>query len=145
MSAETNLALVRRFFDEMCNARKLNVADEIYAANHAYHDPSVPTSPGPQGMKDVIGTYQTAYADAHWAIDDLFAADGDRVIARWTGSGTQSGELMGIAPTRRAVKVAGVWVFRIAGGRIAESWNHWDCLGMLQQLGVVPSMNAAKK
>jgi predicted ester cyclase len=46
---------------------------------------------------------------------------------------------MGIAPTRRTVKVTGLTLFRIHGNRIAEAWSNWDTLGMLQQLGVVPA------
>ena len=66
----------------------------------------------------------------------MFAAGDDVVVTRWTGSGTHSGELMGIAPTRKKVKVPGVWIHRFSGGKIVESWNAWDTLGMLTQLGV---------
>ena len=144
MTAEQNKTLARRFFDEMCNGRKLNVADELFTAQHVYHDPSAPTSPGSQGMKDVISAYHKAYQDAHWRVDEMLAVDADRVVVRWTGSGTHTGDLMGIAPTRKKVAVAGLWMFRLSGGKIVESWNHWDCLGMLQQLGVVPLMTPSK-
>jgi steroid delta-isomerase-like uncharacterized protein len=142
MSNETNKALVTRFFEEFCNGRKLDIADQLFASNHAYHDPQTPTGPGPQGMKQVISTYQTAFGDAHWTVEEMITAREDLVITRWIGSGTQSGELMGIAPTKKKVKVDGVWIHRIAGGKIVESWNAWDTLGMLQQLGIVPTMAA---
>jgi steroid delta-isomerase-like uncharacterized protein len=144
MSSDQNLKLARRFFDDMCNGRKLDLAGELFAAGHVYHDPSAPVGPGPQGMRDLLTTYQTAYADAKWTVNDLFAADGERVIALWTGSGTQTGELMGIPATKKSVRVDGLWAFKFANGRIIESWNHWDALGMLQQLGVVPVMAAQK-
>jgi predicted ester cyclase len=67
-------------------------------------------------------------------------AGDDLVITRWSGSGTHTGELMGIPPTRKKVAVDGIWILRIAGGKIVESWNSWDTLGLLQQLGVVPAM-----
>ena len=144
MSAEKNIALVRRFFDEVCNGRKLALADEMYTADHAYHDPSTPTGPGPKGIQDVIGTYQRAFGDAHWTIHEVTAAGDDRVIVRWTGSGTHSGELMGIPPTGKKVKVDGLWYVRFSGERMAETWDCWDTLGMLQQLGVVPMLEAKK-
>jgi predicted ester cyclase len=64
---------------------------------------------------------------------------GDRVIARWTGSGTHVGELMGITPTERPIEVDAISVFRIADGKIAEEWTVWDALGLLQQVGAVPA------
>ena len=142
--SEKNKALVKRFFDELCNGRKLEVADQIFSANHSYHDPQIPTGPGPQGMKQVISTYQKAYGDAHWDVNEMIAAGEDVVVTRWTGSGTHSAELMGIAPTRKKVKVSGIWIHRISAGKIVESWNNWDTLGMLQQLGVVPAMTQSK-
>jgi steroid delta-isomerase-like uncharacterized protein len=139
MSAEDNKTIVRRFFDEVCNARNLNVADELFAANHIYHDPSVPGAElGPDGMKQTISAYQRAFNDAHWAVEETIAAGEDKVVTRWTGKGTHTAELQGISPTGKKVTVPGIWIHRIAGGKIVESWNVWDTLGMLQQLGVVP-------
>ena len=139
MSTE-NKALVNRFFEEVCNGRKLGVADEIFAAKHTYHDPSSPwVGLGPEGMKQLTAAYQNAFGDAHWSTDETLTA-GDTVITRWTGSGTHSGDLQGIAPTGKKVNVKGIWIQRIAGGKIVESWNAWDTLGMLQQLGVVPAL-----
>lgn len=139
-----NKALVTRFFEEMCNGRKLDVANQIFAPSHLYHDPQSPTGPGPEGMKQVIATYHKGFADAHWTIDEMTFAGDDTVVTRWTGSGTHSGDLLGIAPTGKKVKVPGIWIHRISAGKIAESWNCWDTLGMLQQLGIVPAMAQGK-
>jgi steroid delta-isomerase-like uncharacterized protein len=131
-----------RYFEEVCNGRKLNVADSIFTADHVHHDPSSPwVGAGPEGMKKLASTYQTGFPDAHWNVDALFES-GDTVIARWTGTGTHQGELSGIAPTGKSVRVEAIMIFRIADGKIAESWDVWDTLGMLQQLGVVPRMEA---
>ena len=58
---------------------------------------------------------------------------------RWTGSGTHVGDLMGIAPTGRSIEVDAISIHRMESGRIAETWQVWDTLGFLRQLGVVPS------
>lgn len=138
----SSVALVRRFIDEVCNGRKLDVADELFAADHSYRDPgSSWAGKGPAGMKDVIGVYHRGVKDARWDVNETIAA-GDTVTIRWTGSGTHTGELLGIAPTNRKVRVDGIWMFRFTNGKIAESWNCWDTLGLLQQLGVVPQMGA---
>ena len=71
MSTEENKAISRRFFEEMVNAKRLGVADEIFAADHTYHDPSSPMiGPGPQGMKQQIEMYIAAYPDLHHAVGD---------------------------------------------------------------------------
>jgi steroid delta-isomerase-like uncharacterized protein len=137
MATDQNKNLVRRFFDEMCNQRELNIADELFASNHEYHDPQFPTSSGPGGMKDVISTYQTAYPDARWHVVETISADND-IVTRWRATGTQKMELNGIPPTGKSVDVQGIWIHRFANNKIVESWNVWDTLGMLQQLGVVP-------
>ena len=143
MSMEQNVAVVKRFIDEMCNGRKLNLASEFYSSTHAFHDPSAPAGPGPEGVKSVIATYQQAFDGATWTIRDIIPA-GEHVVLRWTGSGTHTGELQGIPPTGKQVAVDGIWLFKFSGGKIVESWNHWDSLGLMQQLGVVPSMEAKR-
>ncbi|WFU42581.1 ester cyclase [Bradyrhizobium sp. CB82] len=142
MSAEDNKALVRRLFEEVCNERKLGVADELFATNHTHHDPSNPSvGQGPEGMKQLISTYQTGFPDAHWSIDAmLLAEDGETVVARWTGVGTHTSDLPGIRATGKKVRVPGIWIYRFSSGKIVESWNIWDTLGMLQQLGIAPAM-----
>ncbi len=139
MSMDSNRALVRRFFDEVCNGRKLGVADELFAAAHTYTDPAIPgVPPGPAGMKLVIGSYQSAFPDARWEVHETIA-EGDAVVTRWTGHGTQRGELNGIAPTGKLVHAPGIWLHRIGNGKIVESHNIWDMLGLLRQLGVIPA------
>jgi len=141
MSIEQNKMLVQRFFAEVCNGRKLEVAEELFSNDHIYHDPSSPgIGPGPEGIKQLIGTYQTSFGDAAWNVQKMMDAGQDTVVTLWVGSGTHTGALLGIAPTGKTVSVPGVWIHRIADGKIVESWNAWDALGMLQQLGVVPRL-----
>jgi steroid delta-isomerase-like uncharacterized protein len=136
MSAE-NEALVRRFFDEFCNEHRADVADEIVAPDYVSHGPQAPPAVGPDGVKARVAVYQDSL-DGHWQIDDLFSA-GDRVVTRWTGTGTHVGELMGLAPTGKPIAVEAITVHRIADGQIAEEWTVWDALGLLQQVGAVPA------
>ena len=140
--ATENIQLVRRFFDEMCNNRQLALADQLFSGSHTYSDPASPwVGKGPAGMKELIGVYHRGVNDARWDIHSMLES-GDTVITRWTGRGTHTGELLGIPPTQKKVSVDGIWMHRIAGGKIVESWNCWDTLGMLQQLGVVPQLGA---
>jgi steroid delta-isomerase-like uncharacterized protein len=132
-----NEALVRRFFEEFCNGRDSAVADEIVAADYVSHGPQAPPADGPEGVKARVGLYQESVA-GHWDVEEMLSS-GDRVVARWTGTGTHEGELMGFAATGRPIAVEAISVFRIADGKIAEEWTVWDALGLLQQIGAVPA------
>ncbi len=137
MSAE-NEAVVRRFYEEMNNGRKNELAAELFTADHQMHDPQVPTSDGPDGMVAAVSTYQTG-VDGHWEINDIFSSD-DKVVVRWTGTGEHVADLNGIAPTGKKIDVSAISIHRMVDGKIAETWEVWDTLGFLQQLGVIPDM-----
>src|SRR5438045_1317395 len=143
MSAE-NKTIVDRFYREVLNDRKLAVADELFSPNHMQHDPSTPgLPPGPRGIKELISVYHIGFPDAVWTVEEIIDA-GDRIVVRWTGSGTQNGPLPGIPPTAKRVTVPGIWIHRLSDGKIAESWTVWDTLGMLQQLGRIPKDAAGR-
>jgi steroid delta-isomerase-like uncharacterized protein len=129
--------VVRRYYEEMCNGRHNEIAPELFTADHRMHDPQVPATDGPRGIAEAIGVYQQA-VNGHWEIEEMFST-GDRVCVRWTGSGTHVGEVNGIPPTGRDIRVDAISVHRIEDGKIAETWEVWDTLGFLQQLGVVPA------
>ncbi len=98
---------------------------------------------GPAGMKELIRAYILAFGDALWDVNEVIEA-GDKVVTRWTGRGTHTGDLMAIRATRKQVSIDGIWIHRFADGKIVESWNAWDMLGLLQQMGAVPPIGEAK-
>ena len=130
-------AVVRRFYEEMNNGRKLELAADLFTADHALHDPQVPAGRGPQGVAEAVRNYQDGL-DGHWGIEEIFSA-GNRVVVRWTGTGTHNGELNGIPATGRPIRVDAISIHRMADGKIAETWEVWDTLSLLQQIGVVPT------
>jgi steroid delta-isomerase-like uncharacterized protein len=141
--SEQNKTISRRAVEETMNEGKLDVVDELIAPNFVNHDPADPEPrSGREGFRDFINTYRSAFPDAHITIEEQIA-EGDQVVSRWTGRGTHQGELMGIPASGKQVTVTGISIDRIEGGQIVESWNNWDTLGMLQQLGVVPEMAAS--
>jgi steroid delta-isomerase-like uncharacterized protein len=136
---EENKAIVRRSFEEVWNQGKLVAADEIYDASFVAHGLGVELPPGPEGFKQFVSVYRSAFPDLHFTIEDQFA-EGDRVVVRWTARGTHKGELMGIPATGKPVVVTGIDIYHIHSGKAVESWANWDALGMMQQLGVIPPM-----
>ena len=130
--------LARRFYEEMCNERRLEIADEILAPDHVYTDnQSPPADRGPAGMAESVAIYQNA-VDGHWNVHEYLDC-GDKVVVRWTGTGTHKEELMGVPATGRAVSVEAITVLGIAGGKIASNQTVWEALSLAQQIGAVPA------
>ena len=142
--SEQNKELARRSIEEIWNQGKLAVIDELVASTATFHDPSVPGGKftGPEGMRQFLQIYRGAFPDVRITVDDQIA-EGDKVVTRWTATGTHKGALMGIAPTNKFATVTGVDIERYQGGRVVEGWSNYDMLGLLQQLGVVPALAPA--
>lgn len=142
--SDQNKALARRAIEEVWNQGKLTVIDELVGSNATYHDANVPGGKftGPEGVKQFVQIYRNAFPDVRITIEDQIA-EGDKVVTRWTAVGTHKGELMGIAPTNKRATVTGIDFERFQNGKVVESFASYDMLGMLQQLGVVPSLTPA--
>ena len=141
MSIEANKALVRRFFDEAINGRKLDVLDEILAPHFAgdkqEHTDKISTRDDmKRGLTMVLG----AFPDYHQTIHD-WIAEGDKVMARWTTRGTHLGVYNGIAPTGKVILEHGIDIFQIADGQIVAHWVELDLLGILRQMGFDDPLN----
>lgn len=141
MSA-ANKTVSRRLTEEAFNQGKYDVIEEVVAPTFVNHDPATGDTKGPEGTRELIEGYRTAFPDIKITIEEQIA-EGDLVVTRWTGTGTHKGELMGIAPTGKGTTVTGVTIDKIKDGKIVESWNNWDTLGLLRQLGVVPELATA--
>jgi steroid delta-isomerase-like uncharacterized protein len=139
VSAEENKAVSRRVAEEIFNGGNVDLADELYAPDYVLHDPSLPEDlHGPEGIRQYAAMTLGAFLDIRVAVEDQ-VAERDKVVSRWTATGTHTGDLMGIPPTGRRVDISGVTINRFSGGKIVEDWYQSDDLGMMQQLGVVPS------
>ena len=138
MSTEDNKTLVRRFYEDAFNQRNLALVDQLCSAAHVFHNPPT-TLHGREEFKQLLSVYLTAFPDARFTVEDEIA-EGERVASRYTFRGTHQGELMGIPPTGKPVTVTGMIINRIVNGKSEEGWLNFDALGMVQQLGVVPSM-----
>ena len=138
MSEQENIAVLARFIEEVINQGHLDAANEIVEENFVELDPLPGQQQGREGLKGVIGMMRSAFPDIHWVADETIAA-GDKVVTRFTWTGTHRGTFLGIPATGRPVSVKGVVIDRLAGGKMADSRILMDTLGMMQQLGVVPT------
>jgi predicted ester cyclase len=139
MSAEEIKALERRFIKEWNKGKAATMAviDELCATNIIYHGGDGEEIRGLKDFKQSMGEFYSAFPDSHFTIDDM-VAEGDKVVVRWTMTGTHKGEFGGISPTNKKVTIWGIYIDRIAGGKAVETWERFDTLGLMQQLGPVP-------
>ena len=137
MSTEDNKAVVRRFYEEVMNQKKRAVLDEVFDLNVVDHFAPPGTPGGLEGARQTLGMFLTAFPDLHFTVEDLIA-EGDKVVARATLSGTQQGTFMGIPATGKHVTIRGIEINRFEGGKSVEHWVEMDTLGLMQQLGVIP-------
>ncbi|MBI4328288.1 MAG: ester cyclase [Chloroflexi bacterium] len=138
--ADTNTAIVRRFFSDVVNRRDFAVAERIMTQDFVDHPPPPAGTPsGREGFKQFASMLVGAFPDLQITVEDLIE-EGDKVAARVTVRGTHKGLFMGqIAATGKRFEMSGVDIFRIAGGKIVERWNYRDLLGLMQQLGAIPA------
>ena len=135
MGVAENKALVLRFYDEVWDKGNVEVTDEVFRDDYVRHDLRVtPVPPGPAGQARIAADFREAFPDARFRVG-LILGDGDLVAARWTATGRHSGTFAGIEPTGKEVEFAGVNIFRLSEGKVAEIWNHRDDLGLMTQLG----------
>jgi predicted ester cyclase len=134
MSVEENKALVRREQEELWNhTGNLDAAQELFFAPDYADAARQEAADFRRGFPDVVST-----------IEDLIA-EGDKVVARWRSRATHQGEYMGIPPSGEEVEFTGISVYRIEGGKIAESWNSEDQLGLMRQIGGVPELDQSEE
>jgi steroid delta-isomerase-like uncharacterized protein len=136
--SEANKALMRQWFEEVWNQGNTAAIDQLLAPTAVIHGLGTDAMHGPAGFKPFHAAYRNAFPDVRIRIDGV-VAEGNMVSVRWSGTGTHTGDGLGFAATNRAVTFSGMTCGRVEGGKLAEGWNVFDQLGMLQQLGVVPS------
>jgi steroid delta-isomerase-like uncharacterized protein len=131
---EANKALIHRYYGELWNRWRLELADELLAADVRFRGSLAVEVQGVEGFRGYVGLVRSAFPDFHNTVEEL-VAEADRVVARLTYRGTHRGPLFGVAPSGRAVSYAGMALFRIAGGRIASGFVVGDTGRLLREIG----------
>ena len=134
MEASDNAASQRRFVDEVQDKGDHSVIDELVAEDVVDHTPFPGTSPGRQGVKEVMGAIRGGFSD-HDAEVIHMVADGDLVATYKTFTGTHDGEFLGVPPTGKRATIRVMDFVRYRDGQIVEHWNVVDVAGLMAQLG----------
>jgi predicted ester cyclase len=113
MSTEDNKAVIHRIVDGL-NQKEVAVLDELYTPDFVSHDPANPQVRSREDFKQWFTGLSKAFPDLHFSLEDMLAEE-DRVAYRFT----------------------------LRDGKIAELWSNTDALGLVQQLGLIPTPGQA--
>jgi len=128
-----NKSVVLRSEQELWSNGNLAAADELYAPDYVCHFLIGPEWRGIEGIKNEVKQHRASFPDWDEHVEDI-VAEGDRVVVRFTSTGTQRGEFAGIAPSGKRVKIQEIAIFRLANGKIVEQWGMPDLHGLMEQL-----------
>jgi steroid delta-isomerase-like uncharacterized protein len=138
MAAETNKLVMDRFL-EFINTASEKLAQELISPNAVFHVPGRPEPMrGPAGYLAIIGMMRGGFPDIQWTLEEI-VAEGDKVAARFTMRGTHRGTFFGVPPTGKTISVQAMNIYRLSGGQFVEEHGQPDMLGLLQQIGAVPT------
>jgi len=137
---ENNKSLVRRWFREVWNEGREATIDELFAETGVAYGLGDREGEvrGPAALKPFVRNLRSTLPDLHISIQDIMAEE-DKVMVRVQLEGTHTGSGLGVPPSGRKVRVAGIVVIRISKGQFVEGWNSWDQLGLLRQIGSLPT------
>jgi predicted ester cyclase len=127
------VAPVRRFLEEFKNHANIDIVDETWTPDAVLHVTGFPLPPGRDAQKNVGRTVFAAFGDVHVEVDDTIV-EGDRVVERHTAHAVHKGEFMGIPATGKKVFWTENHIYRIADGKIAETWSEPSFHDLLAQL-----------
>ena len=131
--------LCRSLVEKVFNEGQLDLLEMLLApdaVDHGLEGFDLSGERGPAPVHRFLRAFRFAFPDLRVSVIDQ-VADGDRVATRWRLEGTHGNRLMGIEASHRFVSIEGIRIDRIDRGRIAETWNQWDVLGMLRQVGAL--------
>ena len=110
--------------------------DEVFEPDVLIRTPLPVDATGAQAIKEVFRRLYRAFPDLHVTVEDLIE-EGDKVVGRNSVTGTHQGEYIGLAPTGKSITYNEIFIFRFAGGRIAETWGVVDVFSQMRQLGAI--------
>lgn len=135
MSLEKNKKIVKRVWDELVNGCRLAAVDELVSPDFLDHTPLPGMSSGIEGLHQRLMVLHGAFPDFHSEIEQLIA-EGDKVVALITSTGTHQRDFCGAPPSGRTFAIKEIHIVRVAGGKMIEHWGIPDFFAMLEQLGL---------
>ena len=141
MTTDANKTVVRRFLEHVARG-DIDAALELLAPEALVHLAGAPGPLDRAAFAHFGRAFHAAFADEQLVIEDQ-VAEGNTVATRITETATHAGAFQGLPPTGKRIRITGIWIDRVADGKIVERWSEFDQLGMLQQLGALPAPGQA--
>jgi predicted ester cyclase len=139
--SEENKEKARRMLEEAFGQGKLELVEEILDPDFVCYDPNSESGAvrGAHTIKQEIEWFRNAIPDLTYTVDDQ-VAEGDKVVSRYTATGTHQGEFFGVAPTGNRIEMSGIQIDRFdeESGKMVEEWPEYDLLGAMKQMGAIP-------
>ena len=136
---ETNKAVINRFV-EFINTASEKLAEELISPDAIFYVPGQPEPMrGPVGYLTIIKMMRSGFPDIQWSLKDI-VAEGDKVAAHFIMHGTHQGSFFGVPPTQKAIVVQAMNFYHLSDGQIVEEHGQPDFLGLLQQIGAMPTI-----
>jgi predicted ester cyclase len=135
MSTSKNKENIRRHVEEVWNKGKLDVIPELISPKYIVHPNYGDEVKGQDGFKQLVTMMRTAAPDLRFTIDSM-VAEGDIVAARYTATGTFTGEIPNFKPTGKKFKRSDAIFHRFEGGKQVEAWTFSDQLSEYRQMGI---------
>src|SRR5207249_4789032 len=134
--SEANIAVGKSWFEEVWNKSRREAIDELLAPEARIYDGEA-SMKGPDGFKPFFDRMQSSFSDLRITIEDAIA-HGDKVCLRWSCQMTHTGAGPGLPATGKRLKVTGISIVRVQGGKLVEAWQNWDMMGLMQQVQGTP-------
>jgi steroid delta-isomerase-like uncharacterized protein len=136
---QNSKTISRRFFEEILSKGDLELVNELFTADYNAHTP-IGVFEGIEGARQFVIRLREAFPDLDAKVEDQ-VVEGDKIANLWSAQGTHQGDFGGIPATGRKMETSGITMFRIADGKVLESWGFADLMGMMKQLGAAPTTN----
>ncbi len=144
--SQGNVAIVRRWFDEVWNEGKIDTIHDLMAADAVgigQVGPGVKVE-GPDEFKKFVEKLRGAFPDIHVTIEDAFES-GDKAVARWSATMTHSGDHLGLPASGKTVNITGISIVRVANGKITAGWDNWDQMTLMREIGALEGTAVSSK
>lgn len=144
VAAIPNKTLVKKFYQEVWNEKKVQDVSKYLSPSHALVDPNAADSEtGPEAYQSIVARYLRAFSGLKFDVQDM-VCEKDKVVASWMITGTHTGEFNGIAATNKKIMVEGISIHQISNGKIMDTSSVWDTLGLLKRIGAVVTVGQAR-
>lgn len=134
---KTKSEIVRQFIERVLNAGEFDATDEYFCSDMVEEVPLPGQGPGVEGLKDVLRGMRTSFPDMRWVVEEQVES-GDKVVSRFTWTGTHRAPFVGVPATGRVVTVWGMVIDQFEGQKIKSTRIIMDALGLMAQLGAFP-------